>query len=365
QGVAIAPSKVFLDQAVQTGTVNIPLYFYSDNPISISLEGDHPEYIEKNFKLTRTGDEYAVLTINLTEKLPPGENLFYVRVQDAPNANGNIAAVAAVRSKIVILSPYPGKYLEGELDITTGDEGDPIAIDAHVRNRGFLTIEKASSEAIIKSVDGLTTLKTIPGHDSFSIPSGGSATFFHNWDSPDLKPGFYPIQVRVTYDDKVLIINDTLPIGEKDFAIVNASRTGMEQSVIPIDVEVQSLWSSPFENFYIIATLYNERQRSEPTQTQNIKLEPFELKKIQAFINGRTLQPGSYTLRLEGHMDDIVKVKEYPFELTKKPETKNTSSIINLTNILLLIVIIILIILLLKRDKHEDKPEVKEGDLGQ
>ena len=357
--VWMKPARYDIDNAITTGLVNLTFSFGSDNPTILKINsGEGESELLDRLSIVYQSSNDAIVQINLTEKWPPGRHHFALEVRETAPADrfGTVVALVGVEAPIYIDVPYPGKYLIGHLVVRAGNEGDPIYIDTIVSNRGYETISLASAVASILSTDGKEEIKQLPAHRTFSIKSGETVTFFHDWKNNTLKAGFYPLSVDVDYDEDILTLTDQVNIGEKDFDILNSTTNGIEHSIVPLTVEVKSLWANPIDQFTIRAKLKNENSSSPQSETPTLSLEPFEKKTVGTFIDASELSAGQYTLELIGVFRDLNRTKEFPFILSSKIEERKTlaSTILTSTNILLLIIIILLIVLLLtKKTKKE------------
>ena len=243
--------------------------------------------------------------LKLTGNLSPGKHTLGIVVMEqatpaARGAQASIGAQLAVMHQVVINVPYPGKYLEGNLQIT-GDNPKNFVIS--LNNLGRANINKVSSSILIynSSGDNVKNLTT----NEISLKSGEQNEITAQWNV-DALDGNYLAKAVLDYDNQEVLLQANFDVGQfllelqqlfvKDFTLGGIAK---------FNLVVQNRWSQTLNDVYAEMNVYNnniEEIASEKSATYNI---PSGLQTtINYYWDTANVSPGQYNASVILHYGD-------------------------------------------------------------
>jgi len=232
-----------------------------DAEIRTEIKGELGEYVslkESTFDMGSGEDERQFsFDISLPGSLSPGlhkgEVIF---IQSSGGGEGDvlIGAELAVATQIFVHVPFPGKYLESELNIFGTEEKKTFVLV--LVNRGEEVIEKASAEIGIVDAQGneVASLES----SEVSLKPGERKEVSAVWDV-NVPIGRYIANVVLDYDgNKVLLkkefevgqfVLDLLQISVNDFSIGEVAKFNMI---------VENKWNEPISDAYAEMRVFDD-----------------------------------------------------------------------------------------------------------
>lgn len=230
-GIGITPGKYTIDFQPNYNEIVAYKILNNDNKdmeVLLNLEGEFSSYVTLHNKLVsfKPGEESKEFTyeVKLPNKIDkPGTHEIKLTALDLPknyNQNGNfIGATTAVISLIHIRVPYPGKYLEGKLDIE--EKGGKVRFLMPVTNLGKENIYLAKA---VVDVYGPTNEKIVSlNSDQKGINSFEKRELVAEINSKDLSPGKYYAVTNINYDGQILKLESIFEAGLQILDILEIS----------------------------------------------------------------------------------------------------------------------------------------------
>jgi len=225
----------------------------------ISVGGELSEYVifDTN-KVSFTSNESVkpfTFRVELPQKIEkPGNNDVNIVITEVPKSTKKgttmIEARMAVVSQLRIKVPYPGKYAEGELYVSSRD--DDVIITIPLTNFGT---EKVIVKANIKIFDDKRKLTEIDT-DSIEIKTGDVNKITSHWNAPSM--GSYKVLVEVDYG-KVIELEKDFSVGD---VFINVSDVLLGKfelgEVVELDITLENEWNELVEKVYADVLVRNK-----------------------------------------------------------------------------------------------------------
>ena len=310
----------------------------------------------------KNGDTHPLtVTMNLPAEIQqPGPHEFFVIAGESPpKMRGQSAAASgAVKSKIIIFVPYPGKYVEGEFDAPSVKEGEEMAIDLILKNLGGENINRLSANVEIYDHEGNVIEKLQayePGNKNdfeMTIAAEQTRKMYVDWTPAVGLKGAFDATAYVKFDDKETTVNGTFIIGYKDVEFLNTTPVLYKGGVTEYHVLINSLWNEPLEDTYIDVVIKN----SSGSDIDNLRSSKFDLRPLsqityKTFLNTETMPLGNYSANIKFYFGDrfgrqLLSEHDATFELVERirPANEQPFQFGNMIMIIVLIIVILLII---------------------
>jgi hypothetical protein len=286
--------------------------------VSLGAEGELSQYITlgQTSASLQPGEEKAVtFTVSLPSDLEPGTREGYIRVTE--QADGDCpsctSAVVSLLHRVRVNVPYPGKYLEGGVEINQNP--DRIYFSVRVKNMGQEDIEEASAEFVLSDYSG-EVLRT--GTGPASMPSLDEKELVASFDPSDIEPGFYSLDTLVIYDSSALGMEDHFKFGTPSIELVEHEATMPLGGIRPISIRLKNMWNEPLSGSASIS-LSNMTGAERPARTVPFELGPREEKLVQAYIETGGLAASAYTASLTLSFDSRIQEESFVVTLSEQP----------------------------------------------
>ena len=198
----------------------VVFYIRGDLGKYISLENEYYQFSsdEKN--------KVFSCNLNLPESLgSPGEHKAEIVAVELPKGIDykereltSIGSVVGVITEVFVLVPYPGKYIDAEVNVITS--ADKIVFAIPIINKGKLDI--LDTRVIIDLHDSENKkIKTLESN-RISIGSLKKNQINLEWDVSDVLPGKYNAKAFIFYDNEVKNLEKSFEIGEQTIEILES-----------------------------------------------------------------------------------------------------------------------------------------------
>lgn len=237
-------------------------------------------------------------TLTLPEKMSPGEHLEQIIIEEKGSQQQNIInSLPAVLHTIKVRVPYPGKYLEGVLEVLLKDPDKDVPVALSVYNAGKETINKAD---LIVDVYGPTNelITTIKG-SAENIKGGEERKITVLWPGKK-NPGKYYLKAILTYDDQdPRIFEKVFELGKPRIIIGDVAFKNFKLGEITkLEIAVRNLWNQPLKDAF--AKIIVEQSGTKVAEFNSLPadLDPYVESTLEAFWDTEGLTPGTYDLRI-------------------------------------------------------------------
>ncbi len=286
---------------------------------------------------------------------PPGKHRMYVAAREKPSP-GAVNTIAAIRGFIEIDVPYPGYYAVLDIGVNDVNEGEPIYITVHVKNKGKLNISHATLQLSVLSDDKV--IKTI-NSESFAIETNGGYAFQTTIPESELKPGIYKLKAGLFYEGEPREETEEFRVGTFDVDIVNYTRKMFNNSINPFEIEVESRWNNRIDTVYMDLSIKNGSAVISSVKTPPFDLIPWQRRVSSFYWNTAGIPVGEYDLEIILHYDDETKTENRKIYIVEPLYPEEEKPTIPISTVILLVIAVLLVIFniyfVLQRKKNKEK----------
>jgi len=302
------------------------------------------------------------MRLSLPETLSPGSYDVLFGGREYYNVGGTVGGIAAVASRVTVLSLYDGLYPKFSVAATDIGLGERMNITVTIENFGTQDIGGAYASIDIYDPDNnlVTTLKTnnvaVPSKKNSLQPTIVQATF----DSSkfDLLPGFYKAVGTLSYDGQTLPDKSeaAFRLGTLTVTIKDWTRTIYANVTNKFVVTIESDWSGRIDDVYA--------RVSTPDgilKTPNLDVDKFQTTQLETYWEVKKTELGNQTISIELFYAGISIIKQVIVEVTppigpgvEKPSSISISPTLIGITVLALLIAINIYFFVFKRNKNEN-----------
>lgn len=263
-----------------------------------------------------------------------------------------VGATVAVSSLISVHIPYPGKYLDADLNIMSGEENSTATFIVPIINRGKVGISDA--KAIIDIYDLANNKITSVNTESVKVDSGQRAELTGKWNV-NVTSGDYIGKVTVLYDGETREIKKQFAIGVQSISLggitVNNFRLG---EIAKLQILVENKWSQDMKEVYANLIVYNnDNQVMADVKSPNEQIAALSKKELIAFWDTAGVKEGEYNGKLMVKYDKkssdknlVLSVKEDSLNFVGMGYAINSSPKkgMDMSSILIIVIVILILV---------------------
>ncbi|NQV09355.1 hypothetical protein HQ529_05895, partial [Candidatus Woesearchaeota archaeon] len=193
-----------------------------DQEVTFNITGALAKYMEMNSgnKITLSPSEIKCTSyhVKLPEKLEkPGIRSTLVEVKEVPKKTFggglNFNIIVAVKHKFSVRVPYPGKYVDFDLNAWDIKENEKTYFAVQTVSRGTETIEKITGIAEVYQLPEEKSVGIVSFSEIENLKTAETAEMFVDWDSVGQKPGNYKVVAKLDYDENKKELEKSFRIG--------------------------------------------------------------------------------------------------------------------------------------------------------
>jgi len=292
---ALGVSPAGKDYNFEPGLEGGVTYTVWDDPgkeLEIFVYGDLAQYVSLD-KNTIVGSGEFTAKFKLPEKIePPGRHRIGVRIAekiDEELAGGTIGTSVTIISVIDIFVPYPGRYLEINLQGNDVNVGELINFELGITSKGTEDVT-VTPKIDIFSKDGIKD--TLP-FNTRTIASQESIALQKTLNTSNYNPGKYKAVASVDYGS--LATSETeFKIGELVINVVNYTNRIPIKGIQKFDISIESGWNDNIDGAYADISIFNNSQVLTNFKTTTTSLIPWETKTIAGYLDTDNFTLGIY-----------------------------------------------------------------------
>jgi len=267
----------------------------------VLIEGEFNESIglsENSLKMNANEESKALSFIfRMPSGLTPGLHESKIVVLQLPEKTSSggafVGSVVGVATQVHVNVPYPGKYLEGEVNIVQ-DENGKIIFAIPVTNRGDLDLTRVKGNIDVYS--SLNEKVVSVNTNEISLLSKERKELVSELDTSNMKVGPYRAVVSVLYDEKVLSLEKEFNVGAKKLNVEDIAVNDFSLGEIAkFEILVENKWSEKIKDVYAEMVVYNkEGAKMAEFKSANYDVDSLSKTLIVAFWDTDGVKKGSY-----------------------------------------------------------------------
>lgn len=245
--------------------------------------------------------ETPSVTIKYTVKIPsglsPGAHYADIVVTEVPDTSATtttyVGAVIGIVTKVLVDVPYPGKYAESALSISTTNDGK-TAFVLPIVSKGKLDIARA--RAVIDIYTPLNEKVATLSTQDISVLAGERREVAVEWDTSSIPSGRYLAIATVLYDESVLNLQGEFSVGKDTLDLKNVEVNDFNLGEIAkFEFLVENTLNSPANDVYVSMQVLNEDgEIMADFKSATYNIEPFSSKLLVAFWDTEGVRVGDY-----------------------------------------------------------------------
>lgn len=262
--------------------------------LNLSILGDLAQYADIS-KINNLGN--FTVTLKLPTKIEkPGSHEILISAEEIPNSTngGTIMAVTAAKVPIIIKVPYPGKYIETELDINNVNINEPINFIISITNLGEQDIINA--EAIIKIYNPENEIIETLSTEKKQIKTTTTEKLFARGSIN--KEGEYKAIATINYDGKITKIEKAFKVGTLLIEIISHTQKFQKNNINIFNIEIESKWNNKISDVYAEIIINKDKKQITLLKTPNIDINPWGKETIITYWDTQNLIIGDYNANI-------------------------------------------------------------------
>ncbi|MCX8159229.1 MAG: hypothetical protein N3D20_02990 [Candidatus Pacearchaeota archaeon] len=263
----ITPGKTtinFLPGLNKTIAIDILNLESKNISIEISVRGELGRYIvpkEISFEMgSNEGIKQVIFNLSLPNELKPGINSGEIYVSQVPKKIGGgesyIGAILAFVSKIDVVVPYPGKYIEADLNIVGASEGGEVTFIIPVVNKGESNLQNvyANFEIYNKKKERVASFSS----DGVEIANGERKEIIKKWRA-NVPFGTYNVVATIVYGGEPIKLEKEFDIGAEILELQEIKvKDFVFGGIAVFEMVVENKWNEKIKDAYAKIELYNK-----------------------------------------------------------------------------------------------------------
>lgn len=272
-----------------------------------------------DFKAGEPSKEFN-FNFKAAENMNPGMNELKIKVKELPagSAEGEAAKITATMELIHQLRvnvPYPGKYAESDVYITSNDPDKNVLFTIPVFNRGKDKIEKAKATIEIFDVNGkkMAVIET----NEISLESGKEGKVVAEL-SQKLGRGRYKAKVHLTYDEKAIDMEKEFFVGVPliDVNAITVDSNFRLGGIAKFTMLLENMWNQRIEDVYSDVTIKDENNREMTRfKAASTDIDANSIGVMEAYWDTKDINPGLYRMSVALHYLNLVNEKVFDMDV--------------------------------------------------
>lgn len=271
---------------------NINLFAYIEGPLAQYIEIQEslisvPSSSEKLFKYTISmPDSFAKQGLHESKLV----------LREIPQSNSDtISSSVAISSKIKLVVPYHGKYLESRLIIPDFHPEKPNSFAVELNSLGTEWIEDAKT--VISIYGPLNNRIATITSDPVSLEPGEKKMVFIQW-TPKVGFGVYRAVATTIYGSKNSVSEKRFTIGEPTLAILGISVDKFKLgNIAKFNILVENQWNQPVEKAFARMAVRDEEGKVYTTFKSSFEDIPaYGQQEFKAYWDTNKVSVGTYYL---------------------------------------------------------------------
>lgn len=264
----------------------------SDKEIELSVTGNLSKYVELS-KTELKGDGNFRVKLNLPDTIAePGRHRIGIVISEKHDEELKVLVSTSIKliSAIDVYVPYPGRYLDVNLEGDNANAGEPIEFVLGIQSQGdeeVNVIPRIEISSLGRKVEDLIfNPRTILSQDYIELKKV--------LDTTDYNPGNYKATAIVDYGIPATS-EFYFRIGELNIDILNyTSAIPLGDKLEPFEIAIESSWNDEIDGVFAEIYFSQNGTQVESVKTTSTSLIPWENKVITGYVDTNKFSEGSY-----------------------------------------------------------------------
>ncbi|MGM5481785.1 MAG: hypothetical protein ACQESE_05250 [Nanobdellota archaeon] len=328
----IAPSQYSFDYNEDIDTLKLRIINSQNEDLMLSVKasGELAEYIDlsqETITLRPSENEKTIYyKITVPDDLPPGITQGYVIVKDISSSEGDgdslVSASVEVKQKINVFSPYPDRYIDGDLFVQATDLNRPVVFSAHVKNKGKKETDVSGSIIIRTPANAEIGRVPIEQTTLSQLSAKKLRVSFNELENP----GVYIAEAHINYADTYLTIKKQFMVGNKE---VEASEISVDEfrlgEIVRLHLNLVNHWNQKISGVTAEVEVLDETGTIiDSSETTGADINAYDSATLDAYWDTEGIDQGTYDIAVRVLYDDVI--SEYYFNAAVGADSITVSS---------------------------------------
>ncbi|VVB78288.1 Uncharacterised protein [uncultured archaeon] len=270
------------------------------------LPSDESKKFKYKFKMPEIGNE-------------PGLHQAQIIALEIPNISpgGNYASSSSKTvGELKVHVPYPGKYIDADLNILDAEQNGTAKLVVYAVNRGKSDISAVKARIDIYTLlnEKISSIET----DSKSIDPSKTAELSADWKI-NSAAGDYIAKITLTYDGETREFEKRFAVGAKNLTIegilVNNFQLG---GIAKLQILVDNKWNQELKGVYANLIVYDTNgQVMADTKSSSDNIPALAKKELIAYWDTGKVEEGEYNTKLTINYEDRTVTKDLVFRVSQ------------------------------------------------
>ncbi|MEK6894131.1 MAG: hypothetical protein AABX10_01580 [Nanoarchaeota archaeon] len=295
-------------------------------------------------------------SVRIPSGLSPGPHYVDIVITEVPDTSTGttfVGSIVGIITKVLVDVPYPGKYAESALSVSTTKEGK-IAFIMPFVSKGKLNIARA--RAVIDIYTPLNEKVVSISTQEIEVLSGERKELAVEWDASSAPSGRYRAYATILYDESILNLESEFSVGKDTLEIKSVEVNDFSLGEIAkFEFLLENSLNSPVDDAYINMQVFNEEgEIMAEFKSANYRIDAFSSKLMVAFWDTEGVGTGNYDAKAFINFGQNSIQKELTLDVSQNDITvigigyviksSNSSSGNSLTAVLVISVIVLVIL---------------------
>lgn len=307
--LGITPAKTTISSETTSsysGTIWVINNDHQEFTAGVSAGGELGQYVSVSPSELRFRDDVEALpieyTITLPAKVRPGESTAEIVVAQTLDETSPavISSIIVLKHKIIVLGPYPDKYLTAKLNFH--ESGQNIRLVSEVENLGKLDLQAVQTKFYLndkQQKEQVLETETTP------LKRQENKLLETNLDRQVLERGEFEVRAITTYDDQKVEVIKRLLVGRPEVEITYFDKYFRAHEVNSYALELLNKWNQEVDNVYVDIEVRKDEQKIDEFRTKSIAIPAEMAKRINDYFDARDKNSGKYAFDLIVHFLNV------------------------------------------------------------
>ena len=255
--------------------------------------------------------------------------------KDMTMVGGRPSVISQLRIKV----PYPGKYAEADLYISSS--GDAAVFTISISNLGTEDLNLKADISILEENKKIAEIEK----GNVKIKSKNNGKITAKWSAPHI--GSYQAFARLYYSDKTVELKKDFCVGEVLVEVVDVVVSNFTLGdIAKIDITAKNEWNERITDVYAKVLVKNNAETLAALKTASVDIDALSKKTLTAYWDTKDVDVGVYDLIIKLYYAGKTSEKTVELDIgaVSKPAPKKAAGILEIILVLSALIISILII---------------------
>jgi hypothetical protein len=266
--------------------------FDEDVETNVYVSGPLSEYVQLD--TTRLiGGGKVIASLSLPKAVESyGENKIIIGAKEVTGGIEGINIIADIHGTIRVKVPYPGDYVEADLDVSNANVKEFAGYRIKISNFGNDTVKISPKIQIFKEKELVEVLKL----EDAQLKIYEETLYFGGINTDNYSSGDYDAVAVIEYgSEKFARADDSFRLGEFEVRILRYTSELELGRINKFDIEVESFWNNPIDALGAEVSFVGT---GEKLTLPPIPLDPWGKGSLSGFFEGNGIVPGTRSIEI-------------------------------------------------------------------